>query len=126
MSENPYQAPNTPPEESVTSKHRSFRLTSSTPAANEDFVIGTLREAIWFALILQAPLLLMSGLLLDGGMLFRLVVIASVTFWAMTLIIVVRRGPNTPNSDILLVKWGYLPTLLVVCVFWIAGLSFTP
>ena len=126
MSENPYQAPNTPPEESVTSKHRSFRLTSSTPAANEDFVIGTLREAIWFALILQAPLLLMSGLLLDGGMLLRLVVIASVAFWAMTLIIVVRRGPNTPNSDILLVKWGYLPTLLVVCVFWIAGLSFTP
>lgn len=125
MSENPYEPPAAQQQETAVSKHRSFRLTPSASSVSEDLAVGTLRNAIWFSLIQQMPLLLMSGLILDGGLIFRRVVIASIAFWAMTLVILSRRWANTSDSDILLVKWAFLPILLLVCIFWTVSAALT-
>ena len=53
----------------------------------------------------------------------RRVVTASVAFFILTLIMAIRISSNTPGSDILLVKWGYLPILLVSCVMWSLGVA---
>ncbi len=60
-------------------------------------------------------------MILDTGLVFKRVAIASVAFWLLTLIIIVRRGRNIPDFDILLVKWGYLPLLLITCIFWMVA-----
>ena len=100
-------------------------MTSSASPVDEYVVVGTLQNAIWFSVIQQVPLLLLSGLILDGGMIFKRIAIASIAYWVMTLIILSRRWLNTSDSDILLVKWAFLPILLVVCVFWTVGAALT-
>ena len=116
--ENSYQAPNAEPLESSATKHRSFRLTPGSASPDTRFSVGPFRDAIVFTLVQQIPLLMLSALLLDGGLVFKRVAIASVAFCILTLVIMVRRGPNLPDTDILLVKWGYLPVLLVTCILW--------
>lgn len=125
MTESPYEPPTAPRDETGVAKHRSFRLTSSASPVDEYVVVGTLQNAIWFSVIQQVPLLLLSGLILDGGMIFKRIAIASIAYWVMTLIILSRRWLNTSDSDILLVKWAFLPILLVVCVFWTVGAALT-
>ena len=119
--ENPYQAPNAEPLESSAKIHRSFRLTSRSASADARFSVGPFRDAIVFTLVQQIPLLILSALILDGGLVFKRVVIASIAFCILTLLITVRRGPNISGSDILLVKWGYLPVLLVTCILWMVA-----
>ena len=121
MIDNPYQSPNVEPTETASPEHRSFRLTPSTESADDSVVLGTSRDAISFTLIQQLPLLLLSASLLDGGLVFKRVAIASVVFWIITLIILMRRGRNMPDSDILVIKWGYLPILLFTCILWAVG-----
>ena len=123
MIDNPYQPPNADPEDTAPNKHRSFRLTPSPESADDSVALSTLRDAISFTLIQQLPILLLSALLLDGGWVFKRVAVASVAFWIITLIILMRRGRNMPKSDLLLIKWGYLPMLLTSCVLWAVGLS---
>ena len=123
MIDNPYQPPNADPEGTAPNKHRSFRLTPSPESADDSVALSTLRDAISFTLIQQLPILLLSALLLDGGWVFKRVAVASVAFWIITLIILMRRGRNMPKSDLLLIKWGYLPMLLTSCVLWAVGLS---
>ena len=123
MIDNPYQPPNADPEGTAPNKHRSFRLTPSPESADDSVALSTLRDAISFTLIQQLPILLLSALLLDGGWVFKRVAVASVAFWIITLIILMRRGRNMPKSELLLIKWGYLPMLLTSCVLWAVGLS---
>ncbi|PHS00621.1 MAG: hypothetical protein COA78_23770 [Blastopirellula sp.] len=124
MTENPYQSPPPGPDESEPSEHNSFRLTSSSASPDSNIVIGTFRDAIKFSLIQQLPLLLIASLLLDGGLIFKRVGIASVAFWTFTLIIMIRRGHNMTDDDLLLIKWGYLPLLLVTCILWVIASYF--
>ena len=114
--ENSYQAPNAEPLESSATKHLSFCLTPGSESPDTRFSVGPFRDAIVFTLVQQVPLLMLSALLLDGGLVFKRVAIASIAFCILTLVIMVRRGPNLPDTDILLVKWGYLPVLLVTCI----------
>ena len=123
MIDNPYQPPNADPEGTAPNKHRSFRLTPSPESADDSVALSTLRDAISFTLIQQLPILLLSALLLDGGWVFKRVAVASVAFWIITLLSLMRRGRNMPKSDLLLIKWGYLPMLLTSCVLWAVGLS---
>jgi len=118
MDENPYKPPVSDFKEPEPPVHRSFRLTAGSPTANTLITVGTFREAIVFALIIQLPALLLSALILDNGAIFKRVAIASVAFWVMTLLLGLRRRKSMPDTDILLVKWGYLPVLLVTCVLW--------
>ena len=121
VTENPYQSPTDITEEPAVPQHQSFRLTQDSTAPDASLPIDTFRDAVIFTLVLQIPLLLITALILDGGLIFKRVAIASVAFWILTLIIKIRRRPKLPDSDVLLVKWGYLPVLLITCIMWIIG-----
>lgn len=76
----------------------------------------------------KVPLLLLASLILDNGQIFKRVAIASVAYWIFTLMVLIRRSSNIHGSDVLLVKWGYLPTLfatwiieLAVSAIWLAA-----
>ena len=120
VTENPYQPPNHMPQDSSESEHRSFRLTAGSKHSETDEVFGRFRAAAKFALFQQIPLLILASLILDGGLIFKRVAIASVAFWILTLILM-RHGAQLSRSDVLLVKWGYLPILLATCVMWMVG-----
>jgi hypothetical protein len=122
--DNPYQAPNADPVESAATKHRSFRLAPGPTSLDASVTVGKFRAAIVFTLMQQLPLLLLSAMLLDGGLVFKRVAIASVAFWILTLMVMIRRGRNITDSDILVVKWGYLPLLFATCIFWLVASTF--
>lgn len=118
--DNPYQPPNTESAKSIVARHRSFRLTPNSMSPDASVTIGTFRDAIVFATVQQVPLLLLSAMLLDGGLVFMRVVNASAAFWSMTLMMWLRRGRNLQHVDLLAVKWGYFPLLLATCFLWLA------
>ena len=119
--DNPHHAPNAEPLESSATKHRSFRLSQGSASPDARFSVEPFRDAIVLTLVQQVPLLMLSALLLDGGLVFKCVAIASIAFCILTLVIMVRRGANIPDTEILLVKWGYLPVLLVTCILWMVA-----
>jgi len=119
MIENPYQSPKTKTTEPKDLKHQSFRLTSGSSSSDTNLASGSFSDAIVSTLIQQLPLLLLSNMLLDGGLVFRHVVTASIAFWILTLMIMMRRWWQCKISDsaILLVKWGYLPVMVATILF---------
>ena len=124
--ENPYQSPNVEPTESSVTNHRSFRLTRCSTSPDASITVGSFRDALVFSLVQQLPLLVLSALLLDGGLVFQRVAIASIAYWVMTLLIMIRRGRNMSRSDILLLKWGFLPLLLTTCTLWLLASTMLP
>lgn len=118
MVDNPYEPPSAEPTEADEPKHRSFRLTPGSKLPDASVTVGTFRDALIFTLIQQLPLLVLTALMLDGGIALRRVAVACIAFWIMALVIVVQRGRTLPDLDILLVKWGYLPLLLLTCILW--------
>lgn len=76
-------------------------------------VAPTLRTAIWSAFGQHIALLLLTVLVLDGGHLLRICCSAIAGHWAATLFVTFRR-PATPTSiDLLLVKYGVWPLVLI-------------
>ena len=124
MTDSPYRAPNLNKLESAPIEHRSFRLTPGSESPDTIITSGSLRDAIIFPVVQQLSLLLLSAMLLDGGLVFRRVSIASVAFWMLALIIMIRRGQDVTGSDVLLVKWGYIPILLATSIVWILASTF--
>lgn len=118
MTENPYQPPNHAKREQAVSDHRSFRLTRGSDVPDSSVPIGSFRDALKFTLLLQVPLLLITSMILDGGIIFRRFLIASVAFFILMLIVRLRRGAEMTDTDILFAKWGYLPILLITCIMW--------
>lgn len=123
MIDNPYQPPSVDAVGSAAPVHRSFRLTPRATPQGADASVGSLRQAIVFSLVQQLPLWLLSAMLLDGGFVLRRVAIATVAFWGLTVIVLMRRGRHLPDSDILLIKWAYLPILCATCIWWLIALS---
>jgi hypothetical protein len=65
-------------------------------------------------LILQSVLLVLSGLLLDGGLTAEINLIAWAAFWGGILVLLVRRPEMPTRFDLWVLRWGYLPLLVVV------------
>ena len=120
------ETPGSSPMKSETSEHpeehRSFRLTRTTGNTDEQ-TRNTLKNAVEFSVVLQLAILVVSALILDGGLIFKRVVIASIAYWAFVAIIVVRRTRNPNEHDFAVVKWAFLPILGVVCVGWVIGMT---
>lgn len=78
---------------------------------------GPLLQAIAW----QAGLGVFSALLFDGGILARICLIASMTFWAGALVVICRRPQLPTKLDLKFLQDGYLPLMLVatVLVFWV-------
>lgn len=69
--------------------------------------------AVWTAVVLQLGLTFLVSLILDGGKLASAGGCALVGFWAGVAMILLRR-PRTPRPlDLLLIRWGYVPLLIV-------------
>jgi len=61
----------------------------------------------------QVGLGVFSGLVFDGGILARICLIASITFWAGALVVICRRPQSPTKTDLKFLKDGYLPLMLV-------------
>lgn len=79
---------------------------------------NTISDAIRFSLIQQIPVLVFMSMMLDGGTLFKGAAVAAIAFWAGVAIVLLRRRKNVSESDILLIKWGYLPICLITYNAW--------
>jgi hypothetical protein len=75
------------------------------------------REAVKGALVLQVMTALLLLMVLDGGVMAQAGGAAMIGFWIGVGIVMLRR-PRTPTKvDLLYVRWGFLP-MLVVAIAW--------
>lgn len=77
------------------------------------------RDAVKVALALQVPVALLLVLMLDGGVAAKIGGGVMAGFWIGAAAIMVRRPKEPKPLDLLYVKWGYAPLLLLG--FAIAG-----
>ena len=96
--------------------HRSFRLTRGSSGGIEFPDVGSLREAFWVGVAQQLFLLVFSALLLDTGIVFRRVVVATIGFWCFVLIFLIRRRNSPTKGDLYFIKYGIWPLILIACV----------
>ena len=81
---------------------------------DEEGSVGPLRSAFWVAIAQQVPVLCLSALLLDGGVVYRRVTIAMVAYWCFVAVFLVRRRDRPTNVDGLFIKYGIWPLIVVV------------
>ena len=114
---NPYQSPQsvavprTEPQP-TDSPHRSFRLT--VDENNPYFVVGNIRSAIRFAVLQIGFWLLITSMIMDGGLVFAKAVLAAICFSGLIALHMIIFRNRQSENDILLVKWGYIPVFLIV------------
>jgi hypothetical protein len=80
-------------------------------------------DGLKLALVEQVLLLGLSALLLDGGHLFRVCVIATLAYWAASVMIVVRRPVAPTSFDLAFIRYGSL--ILPLLVGWVAYLAWS-
>jgi hypothetical protein len=71
------------------------------------------RGAVKVALALQVPIAILLLLMLDGGFSARIGGCVMAGFWIGAAVIMVRRPKEPKPLDLLYVKWGYAPLLLL-------------
>jgi hypothetical protein len=71
------------------------------------------RTPIFEAVGLQVVLGILSLLILDGGTTARICGIALVAFWGATALLVLRRPQLPTKIDILWIRFGYLPIVVL-------------
>ena len=99
----------------VTPTHRSFRLTRGSSGI-EFPPVGSLREAFWVGVAQQLFFLVFSALLLDTGIVHRRVLVALIGAWCFVLILLIRRRNSPTKGDLLFLKYGIWPLVLIACV----------
>jgi hypothetical protein len=75
------------------------------------------KSAKSFVLIQQAVVLLLAGMNLDGGDAFHFCLVALLAFWVGAVIICVRRPQTPTRSDLLFIRFGYLPLCILTGFF---------
>jgi hypothetical protein len=60
-----------------------------------------------FQLVIQALFLLLTSIVLDGGILLRNCAVAVVTHWVTILYLCLRRRNKLTWGDTMLVRWGF-------------------
>jgi hypothetical protein len=82
--------------------HRSFRLTR--PATKN----GTDSVRLGLPLVQQFVVLLMAGMILDGGMIFQIFSYAALAYWVCIAIIFIRRRKCLTPADKIVIRVGFL------------------
>ena len=77
------------------------------------------KRPVYDALILQAIVCVLSGMVLDGGRFAHTVFLALLAFWCGATMIILRRPKAPTKWDLVLVQFGFLP--LVMLTFALAG-----
>ncbi|TWU00201.1 hypothetical protein Pla108_11470 [Botrimarina colliarenosi] len=86
----------------------------------------TALRAMWAAmrptLLVQVGIVLMSSLVLDGGVIYKCVLTAAISYWLFVLAAVFRRRPRLERHDRWFLKWGFFFWLGYVAVVrsWVA------
>jgi hypothetical protein len=87
-----------------------------------DIAVPPYTAAIRSALAQQLVVLLVGTLVLDGGDVFRVSLIAFLAFWVAAFAIRLRRGLAPTRFDLLFIHRGYVPlcvlAFLLVHFFW--------
>lgn len=63
---------------------------------------------------MQLLLVMLSGMLLDGGATFQLVALPAVGYWLVVLVILLRRAKTLTRLDTFLLKAGFIILLAVL------------
>lgn len=103
-------------------RHKSFRLTRPSDECDDEPAVHSARDAIAFSLVLQFGVFIISSLILDGGWMAKKAIIASVAYWAWTLMVMLRRASPDRTATWVL-KWSYLILLAAVHLLWLVGLA---
>lgn len=80
-------------------------------------IVPKVRSALIFSLILQTPIILLFSIMLDGGTLGTLSLIAACGYWAGVVLILLRRSNVPTVVDLAFVRWGYLGLVISEFVF---------
>ncbi len=77
-------------------------------------------EMVGGTLALQIFLILLGGILLDGGMMGRIFIAATAVHWGGILLIAIRRRNRLTKGDEFYIRWGYLWICVAVAYFpWV-------
>ena len=79
-------------------------------------VASAYRDAIKVAIFLQVPLAVLLSLMLDFGFSARIGACVMAGFWIGVGLVMFRRPRNPTPLDLLYVRWGYAPLLVVSVV----------
>ena len=79
-------------------------------------VLSSIGAAIFPTLWIQAGILLIASLVLDGGLTFKCAVVAAIAYWLFVLTVVLKQPPCLGILDRWLLKWGYLFWLGIVAM----------
>ena len=74
----------------------------------------TLRGSFLGAVIQYVFFLLITALILDGGLIFRCVGIGVLAHGSLTCMICLRRASTPTSMDLALIRYGFLPVALIV------------
>lgn len=99
----------------------NMSVEQSDSASGSNAARSALRAAVRGGLLLQAPLLFLSALMLDSGTKLRIALIALVAQWVVSLMIWHLRGAAPTRADLLFIRWGYVPLLIAAyfaAKFW--------
>jgi len=76
-------------------------------------ISASYRRAIFDALVLQVVLGALSMMLLDGGRVAHTRGIAVLAFWSGAALVIIRRPTAPMPTDLFLIRFGFLPLLIV-------------
>ncbi len=76
-------------------------------------------ESIKISVCIQAILLLLTAIMLDGGDLFKFMLLPAIAYWMALGLIMLRRDMNVTWSDRMVLRWGSFTMLvLVALIMW--------
>jgi hypothetical protein len=79
----------------------------------QSFMTKRLPREVPLALLQQVSIGVLSGMVLDGGVLGEICGFAFVAFWGGAGLILARRRNALTDVDKLLIGWGYIPLCIV-------------
>lgn len=76
------------------------------------------KDAIKFSALLQLGVILLASVMLDGGVLLKVVLLGAIAYWCSLAIIMVRRDMNDTKCDCVLLRWGFLVMLTIALLMF--------
>jgi hypothetical protein len=76
-------------------------------------IAPALKSAMLSAFVQQAVILVLAGMILDGGLIAQMCFYAFAAFWGGVAVIILRRAMSPTKLDLILVRGGYLLVCLI-------------
>ena len=110
---NPYQPPN--------SELSAVPIEGAEPKRNGTTYSSDYNAAFKTGLLIQAVFAVATALVMDSGQIHRAFWVAIICQWAMVWMILFRRPMNPTRLDLLIVRYGIIPMILIVvgCGPWV-------